>query len=806
LGSSTYSFGIILALALAGIGLGGLTYRIGLAPRSGASSLGVFSLISALQAFWMVLPYALGDRVAIVGFYVNELRSFGFGGQIGGWSLIGAMLVLLPSYLAGLQFPLLVSLLGAGRAEVGRQMGNAYAWNTGGAIAGALLGGFLLIPVLTAPGCWQLATWFTLALSGSAWALGRRGSPRWVIGSSAVIASAALWLSLATLGPTATWRHTPIGYGRVTALPDSPNKLQEWIHHTRWRTRQEFEGRESSIALTSTDGYAFYVNGKSDGAAIGDAATQVMLGMVSAVLHPEPRSACVVGLGTGSSAGWLADVPGMDRVDVIEIEPQIGSLARDFFAPVNRNVMAKPNVRVILGDAREALIVRGPPYDLIVSEPSNPYRAGIPSLYTREFYESVRQRLNPGGIFSQWVQGYEIDTPAVRLVYATLAAVFPHVETWVTQPTDLLFVCHLAPPAYTREQIQRKITTPPFDEALRRVWFTDSVEGFLARHFAAPELARDIARQEKRANTDDANLLEYGFARALTRENRFAVNDILKVALSRELDRPVHLREQIAAGRLLEERMLLFAAEDAPFNVPAELEGEARARAQAIAAYVDEDFARVMQLWRGEAQSPMAQLILVEAVSRVGQPEQARPMLEWIRQSWPLEARLAAAWIAARHGSDAGALEHLKEAFTAYRNNPWVRPRVVRQGLVLARQLAGRYPKSADALFELVAEPFCMTAEDLHRLEAMLDISRQLPPQKQIMAADAWGLFPPWTQASLQFRRDAYAAGGDARLRQAQRELDAFMELNGASFAEAALMPGSAAAPRQGVGSGAKAP
>ena len=705
LGSSTYTFGIILALALAGIGAGGLVYRLVLAPRAGAASLGVFSQISAAQAFWLVLPYALGDRVAVLAFYSNELRSFGFVGQVTGWSLIGAGLVLVPSFLAGIQFPLLISLLGRGRTDVGQQLGSAYALNTVGAITGSLLGGFVLIPGLTAPGCWKLAVWLTVLLSGSAMVLaGQRGRSVWTW-AGGLLCLGVVWLSFATLGPTGAWRHSSIGYGRINTLPESPNKLREWVQGARRRVRHEFDGRESSVAVVTSQSYAFYVNGKSDGSAKGDAATQVMLGLVGAVLHPQPRTACVVGLGTGSSAGWLADVPGMERVDVVEIEPGMRDLARDYFSPVNRDVMRKPNVRVILGDAREVLLVKGPAYDLIASEPSNPYRAGIASLYTREYYQAVQRRLNPGGIFSQWVQGYEVDTRTIRLVYATLASVFPYVETWITQSNDLLFVCHQQPPGYSLEQIRRKVATAPFDEALRRVWLTDSAEGFLARHLASPELARLVAQTQHPVNTDNNNLLEYGFARALVQEHPFNVSDIYRVALSQKFDRPAHLENQLDPTRIFEERMLLFAAELKQFDPPPNLEPDVKSRARAIAAYIDGNYAETLQNWRGEPRGPMARLLLLEAVAHAGKPEAARPMLGGVQSDWPIEARFAAARLAATHGSPTGAIEHLQIAFTSLQSDPWVRDRVAKGGFALARELGKANPKAAAELFSILENP-----------------------------------------------------------------------------------------------------
>lgn len=785
MGSSTYNFGLILSLALAGIGLGGLTYRAGIAPREGWASLAVFSWVAAMQGFWLVLPYALGDRVAVFAFNANQLRALGFAGQLTGWTAVAALLVFLPSFFAGIQFPLLVSLLGRGQTEVGRQMGFAYAANTAGAIAGSLLGGFLLIPGLTAPGCWKLAVWLLCGLSLVAVMLNRTRGLRRHTGLAVVSLGISLFLSIESDGPTAAWRHSPIGYGRIKNFPESPAALKEYFNDRRRRTHREFEGRESSVGLYAGDSYAFFVNGKSDGSALGDAPTQVMLGLVSAILHPQPRSACVVGLGTGSTAGWLAEVPGLERVDVVEIEPGMCDLARDAFAPVNRHVLQKTNVQVILGDARETLLVRGAPYDLIVSEPSNPYRAGISSLYTREYYKAVQHRLNPGGIFSQWVQGYEVDSPTIRLVYSTLAAVFPHVETWVTEPNDLLFVCHQQPPAYTKDQLRQRVAAPPFKEALNRVWLVDSVDGFLARYYAGPAFARAIAAQERRVNTDDANFLEYGFARTLHLGGSFKASDIMLVAMRSRLDFPGHWPASNEPGRLLEERFLMCAAHDNPFELPVDLQGEAQARAEAILASVNGDYPTVLRRWQGEPRSLMARLLLAEAVAHAGTPDQGRSLLGGIEKERPAETRLAAARLAFRHGAPAAAIEHMKIALAGLRTDPWLRTRVWRSGFALAVELGKSSPEAAAAFFALLEQPLAVAAFDHDRLIARLELSRLLPPRDRVAAADAFGRYPPWNRMYLEFRRAAFEEAKDPRLAMAKREFDEFMAQSGISFIDA---------------------
>src|SRR5205085_3692804 len=139
-----------------------------------------------------------------------------------------------------------------------------------------------------------------------------------------------------------------------------------------------------------------------------DAGTQVMCGLVGAALHPQPQSAMVIGLGTGSTAGWLAAVPTMQRVDAVELEASILKVA-EACAPVNHDALHNPKLHVTIGDGREILLTTKNKYDLIVSEPSNPYRAGVAGLFTSEFYRSIKQRLNARGMFLQWMQTYDID-------------------------------------------------------------------------------------------------------------------------------------------------------------------------------------------------------------------------------------------------------------------------------------------------------------------------------------------------------------------------------------------------------------
>jgi spermidine synthase len=777
LGSSVYGFGLILALALAGIGLGGLLYRMLWASRPGAVTLSALARVAAWQALFLALPFALGDRIAVFAIDVNQLRSLGLSGQITGWTLIASLLVLGPSVLAGVQFPLLVGLLGSGSRDAGRHVGYAYAANTLGAITGSLAGGFILLPWLTALGAWRWVFLLTLLLSLGAAVLGARSTSKWAWPFIAALWIGAGWLMFVSTGPTAAWRHRPIGYGRVESLPNSINGLRGWLHASRWKIAHEFEGREASVAaVDSDDGFCLYVNGKSDGSAFGDADTQVMQGLVPALLHPAPHNAFIVGLGTGTTAGWVADVPEMKQVDVVELEPAMAGLARQHFAPVNRDVLNKANVHLIPGDAREALLAAGSRYDLIISEPSNPYRAGVSTLFTQEFYVAAKARLNEHGLFAQWVQGYEVDAQAIRQVYATLTSVFPHVETWISGPNDLLFIGHLTPPAYPLEQLRTRITQPLFTEALKRVWLTNSVEGLLAHHLASPEFARTLLQATPaNINTDDRNLLEYGFARALSKDNTFETTQVLSMAIEQETDVPAHLAAQFDRTRLTYERLRMLAADGASFAMLDDLNGDDQRRAEAVAAFAKGNFNEALDSWVGTPASPFEQLMLLESAAQAGTAEQLPPYLAAVRQDWPADAHFADALSAFRKESYDDAASRLLDGFKAMRSQVWVRLSSVQAALSLVPPLAANNRDLVPQFMAVIQEPFPGGLAEPSRMNTLTQIITLLSEAQQIEVLSCFEPNPPWQRQFLEFRLKTYRAAAHARTPKAEHDLQEFL-------------------------------
>ena len=208
---------------------------------------------------------------------------------------------------------------------------------------------------------------------------------------------------------------------------------------------------------------------------IPTAPTQVMSGLVGAILHPEPRSALVIGLGTGSSAGWLAAVDGMRAVDVVELEPAIRRVAEEC-SPVNRDVLARRSVRLVIADGREYLLTADRRWDLIFSEPSNPYRAGIASLFTREFYRQVRERLAPDGVFCTQVSGAShylgrAVGSYTGSVFRTLSEVFSEIAI---APGDVQVFCASTAPIFSSTSSGRVSGARRMTASAPSTWFTPS--------------------------------------------------------------------------------------------------------------------------------------------------------------------------------------------------------------------------------------------------------------------------------------------------------------------------------------------
>lgn len=779
IGGSTYTFGLILALALTGIGLGGLLFGARRAEPTPAALAGTL----VLQGFAVIVPFAVGDHLALLA---QSLRTFGAGGfleSVVSWAMVASIVVLPAAIVAGYQFPLLLAVLGNGPDGVGRHVGLAYTWNTTGAIAGSLAGGFGLLPALGAPRLWVGSALVLVAL-GVAMAVRAPGGRFRLAPLTTILAVFSLWLSTAE-GPTAFWRHSGIGAGRLGDSLASPNLTRKAIAVSRRAVEWEADGVESSVAINRLNGYSFFVNGKSDGHSIGDAATQILSGLVGALSLDRPaHTSLVIGLGTGSTAGWLGMLPAMERVDVVELEPAIVHVA-ELCSPVNANVLSNPKVHIALGDAREVLMTTKERYDLIFSEPSNPYRAGIASLFSLEFYRAVEQRLANGGVLVQWLQGYEVDAEAVRVVYATLSEVFPAVETWQISRQDLLLIASREPIRHDLSRLDAELRREPLASALAWTWGVEGVEGWFTGFVADDRMRRHILASPADVNTDDRSILEFGFARTLGRSHLFSLDHLYGLVPSLPHDPAIEGPGGLPLGldpeRIAELRLarLLLEGEESPAN-PMSSEPDRGARNQARLLYGQGRLEEAVERWLNQAGPPMAvwdRLLLGEGLATRGD-DAALDHIAALELHRPTEAALFRARLALAQGNPQAALQHWQGAVEQLRIRPWLVPAIaVRQLLDIAYVLAASDPQAGRTVFGALETPFAARAFDESRLLARLRLAQSVDPGG--LCAEGLAPFedtPPWLRPILQLRVECYSRLGQPRLlARAQADLDAFL-------------------------------
>jgi predicted membrane-bound spermidine synthase len=785
LGGSTFTFGLILAAALLGVGLGGAAYA--LVGQNRPATLHGFALTCTVEAFFVALPFALGDRLAVLTALLQPLGLIGFSGQVLAWSVIAGLVVVPAAFIAGVQFPALISLLGRGGRDAGAHTGRAYAWNMAGAITGSLAGGFGLLPLLTAPRTWQLVAALLVLLGLVAvvlsWRKERQPARLFLPFGTAVAALALLF----AVGPTAVWRHSPIGAGRTNLVKmKSRNELRAWVNLTRQGILWQADGVESSVGVANDDSFAFMVNGKSDGNARNDAGTQVMLGLIGALLHPNPKQALVVGLGTGSSAGWLAAIPSMEKVDVVELEPAILRLARDCGA-VNHDAMKNPKVHVHLGDAREVILTNREQYDIIASEPSNPYRAGVASLFTREFYTAAAARLREDGHFCQWVQAYEVDSETIRTIYTTLLSAFPLVETWQTKTGDLCFVASKLPVNYDAETLRARIRQEPFRSALAQVWRVTTLEGVLARYVADESVARSLADSPgARINTDDGNFLEYAFARTVGRDKNFMIDHLLLAAQRRGVDLPAGLVANIDHDLVQLGRSTAVTAEGLPPRDNPALSAEMKRRAEIQLLYYEADYGEVKNRWFAEPREPadFAELSVAAQALAYNKDERAIEYAAQLREFFPGEAAAIVGILRWQQDRLEEATDALEAAFQAWRTDPWALPGVASRTLDVAFAIATEEKDErhllAIRLYRVLGEPFATFVDNNRRLSTQINLAQRIEINQQprpLLVAALHGIEPnvPWAQDFLSMRAAAYRAIADPRTAQAEADLDLFM-------------------------------
>jgi spermidine synthase len=516
LGGSTYTFSVMLVAFLLGIAIGG---RAGgpLADRWFASG-GVRRVLLAFAAIEVgiaLVSYALMYVYPELPFlYVRLYDAFAMSENPRTMfvvSLVVAGLVMtVPAVLMGMHFPLAVRAVVGHDGALGGPVGLVYGANTLGGVFGAFLAGFVLLPSIRVQGTVFVAACAELAAAAVLVWAATRGADRRLLGATALGLAGLALLFGARRPPWDPMLMTAGMYHYASHFDD--HSREGILNFTMSYDLLFYEEGLSSVvtAARSTDTENMWLanNGKVDASTTSDMPTQVLCSLLPVQFVDDPRDVLVIGLASGITAGAISLVPDVKRLDVVELEPAIRRAAR-LFDEWNHHVLDDERLNLVQNDGRNhVLLTPAETYDVIVSEPSNPWISGVSNLFTRDFLEIGKTRLKPGGVWSQWVQMYGMDSTDLRILLRTFAEVYPHVVVFATiEDADLVLVGSESPLVPTEASALRLLGWPQVRRELKNVGIRGPYDLLSLYQFDRDAI---VAMSEGvPLNTDDNMIIEY---------------------------------------------------------------------------------------------------------------------------------------------------------------------------------------------------------------------------------------------------------------------------------------------------------
>lgn len=519
LGSSTYAFSAMLLVVLAGIGAGSLLSNAAKSRCGDDGQLIILlssaSIITAIAGIWLI-PFAAD----FVGVSTPLRSSYTINSIV---CIVASAIVELPAAMTmGMLFPALVRAATTASSHAGRSVGGLYGWNTLGTLVGSVGASLWMIPEFGTRITLLVAFQFYLAV-----AVSLIFSRRFNLAANGLLTAAIVGIGVFAIQPEDPLRtNRGMFYYGYERLDRSAAKVLYFK-----------EGAACNVMVTQQGGsIAFRVNGKFDGSNSNDMSMQAGLAYLPRFIKPDAKDVLVIGFGTGTTSGASVLFP-ETRVTCCEIEPAVVAASR-YFSDVNHRPQDSDRFHVVYDDARAYVQGTEGKYDLILSEPSNPWIAGVSNLFTTEFYQIASRKLLPNGIFAQWIQTYAFTPDDYAMVVQSMSDVFPSRRLIRISSGDTILLGANDPLAITSDLVlasQRLVNSiPAVKSDLERYFGTSKVDEILLTRLLLDEagLERFITTNGNgRRNRDGDLQLEFRAARHLYGKHaRDTGNEILSAA------------------------------------------------------------------------------------------------------------------------------------------------------------------------------------------------------------------------------------------------------------------------------------
>jgi spermidine synthase len=542
---TVYTFSTFLTIYLLGLVIGALACARWLAPRKDELAVS-FARVQLGIGIAAIVSFAILGRSRFVLSLTSDYHALS-GSSFLGLLLLSALVLLPPTILLGLAFPLVSELAVQSLRGLGARVGLLYGSNTLGGVLGSLVTGFLLLPVLGAQLSFVILIVCNFALFGAVWWMDARVRRRPEVLREAAGAVALLGVVLVLLGPNfLRASQTAFTGGDVLDFRENEDAAFVVMGYDEPHT-----GPYQQVIVNGTS----YANNRPGGRRY-----MAMLGHLPVLLHEDPHQALVICVGTGTTIGAVSLYPQLDPVYAVDLTRHMFELA-PHFVPINNSFHTNPRVRQVAADGRHFLLVADLKFDVLTFEPPPPQQAGVVNLYSREFYTLADKSLAPGGLIAQWIPfhaGYE---DLQKSLIRTMSDSFPHVSLWMPSTGDGIAVASHSPLRLDPARLAARMSDPVIAADLAAVGI-DSVEELLATFVVADQALSDWVGPVP-VLTDDRPAIEYFFGYPDIRYRNAHLPEIAD-PLTPWLAGPVPDPEGLARAR--QQMQALLRAEDAELD------------------------------------------------------------------------------------------------------------------------------------------------------------------------------------------------------------------------------------------------
>jgi spermidine synthase len=470
LGSSTYAFSLMLMAFISGITIGSFLVSLKFIRKFDKVKLVIFcqSMIAlgtmAVLPLYERLPYYLWK---ISSYFVRNESTFPIFLTL--QFFICFVMLITPTIFMGMSLPIIVEIFSASQKKIGISIGKVFSINTLGTVLGALLSGLFFIPTFGIKHTFEIGIAINIGMA--LLLLLSYHKIKFVFKTVFPVMAVIVFFVFVLLIPSWNTNLMVSGIFRnfSSTPPQSYSDFQKQYSGRKILYYKEGIGANVGVAELddSLHTKVLIINGKPDASSTGDMNTQVLLGQIPMMLHPNAKNIFVVGFGSGVTIGSVLSHE-INKVTCAEISPEVIE-AGYLFKPENGNCLADKRLNVVVEDALTYLKLAKNKFDVIISEPSNPWIAGIGNLFSKEYFERCKTKLTGNGLMVQWFHTYELSDDIMKLILHTFQVVFPYAQLWNSQQGDIIMVGSKKPINLNAEQLEQKFQLEKVKKDFRKI-------------------------------------------------------------------------------------------------------------------------------------------------------------------------------------------------------------------------------------------------------------------------------------------------------------------------------------------------